>query len=105
MSRVALVLANSVTSPSGVPGVRRPLVKQTANSIASALERLPGAHGFNARTLVDERPNRVLTVVDQLAVRCNKTDDVFLFYYFGHGRLIENELEFIHYGSSKKDRE
>lgn len=103
--RLALVIANAVTSPIGAPGVGRSLVRRTADSIASELAKLPGTYAFTPRTLVDEPPNRVLTLVDQLSSRCTKAEDIFLLYYFGHGRLIEDQLEFMHRGTNKHPRD
>jgi len=103
--RLALVIANAVTSQTGPPGVGRSLVKRTAESVAAALAKLPEAYAFTPRILIDEKPSRVLANVDQLASRCRKSEDIFLVYYFGHGRLIEDQLEFIHRGGKKQPRD
>jgi hypothetical protein len=104
-TRLALVIANAVSSQSGPPGVGKSLVKRTAESIGAALANLPEPYAFEPTILVDDIPNRVLRSVDKISGKCRKSNDLFLLYYFGHGRLIEDQLEFIHRGTKPGSRD
>jgi hypothetical protein len=104
-TRLALVIANAVSSQSGPPGVGKSLVKRTAESIGAALANLPEPYAFEPTILVDDIPNRVLRSVDKISGKRRKSNDLFLLYYFGHGRLIEDQLEFIHRGTKPGSRD
>jgi uncharacterized caspase-like protein len=98
MSRIAVVIANSVTSQPIQKGMGASSVRRTASILASMLSKLPGKYAFDARQVVDEKPTQVRKAIDAAAAMGRKDNELLLVYYFGHARREGDDLAFVHPG-------
>ena len=96
MPRVALVIANSITAQPTQKGLGGPKVKRVADQMCEVLRGLPGDFAFDARPLVDQRPQKINREIDRAASECHSPSSVFLLYYFGHGKREPDGLAFVH---------
>ena len=104
MSRLAIVIANSVTSQltKGLPVSK---VRRAAEQVSEMLASLPGEHAFDVKRFVDQRPETVRNAIDRAASKCTSAKSLLLIYYFGHGRREADDLSFVHPGRGKTKRE
>lgn len=103
MSRLALLIVNSVVSEHTEKGMLRSQVNRTANEIQKVLESLPEQYRFEVSQIVDATARRVERAVDEAAKRCAASKDLLLIYYFGHGRRSGDKLSFVHPKQNRKN--
>lgn len=105
MNRVALVIANSVSSQPSTMKVARPQrVLRAAQQLRSVLAELSSEFAFDPVYEPDSTPERVEREARKAASKCTGKDGLLLVYYFGHARRDEDDLAFVHPGSKRGQR-
>src|SRR6185437_10355182 len=104
MARVALIIANSVSSQPTVKAARSSKVSRTAIQVEQLFSQLPGKFAFEASRATDQPPEKIEELAREGAKRCSELDGLLLIYYFGHARRSKDDLLFVHPGSNKDSR-
>jgi hypothetical protein len=103
MGREALLVANSVSYSDPRRSVTPAILRRTIGRFTSILEGLPNGFEFRVVSLLDQSPSEVRNKLEVTARNAKETDDLVLFYYFGHGELSSDlELQFLHPPKAKK---
>ena len=105
MKRIAVVIANSVTSQPTQKGWAPPKVRRVAEQVGNLLSALPNNLGFETRIVFDSKPQPVRRELDKAAKSCADSDSLLLVYYFGHGIRERNDLAFVHPGKKRTEPE
>lgn len=104
MTRLAVVIANSVASQPTQRGMRPSRVRRTAKEVDTLLSRLPRRYAFTVKRIVDAEPAEVRRKVSSAARRCTGQGSLLLVYYFGHARREADALAFVHPSTVKGGR-
>jgi hypothetical protein len=101
MSRKALLLANSVTAQYTQTKTPATILRRTVQQISDVLTHLPSPYGFQCTQMIDAKPVKVGAAVSTAARKAAESDSLLLIYYFGHGRMDEEGLAFVHPGTKR----
>jgi hypothetical protein len=104
MARVALIIANSVSSQPTVKAARSSKVSRTAVQVRDLFSQLPGRFAFEASHEIDQKPDRIEELAKKAAKRCSSHDGLLVIYYFGHARRAKDDLIFVHRGPDREKR-
>jgi hypothetical protein len=106
MSRQALLFANSVPPGLHGRGLSSSNIRRTLSRFDAVLSDLPDKYKFRVEQLIDKTPNEVRAATSKLAALAQKTDDLFLLFYFGHAQLASEEsLWFQHLPKKRGQRD
>lgn len=102
MPRQAVLVANSVSYSEPRQSITVAVLRRTIDKLAQILQGLPDAYKFQVVTLLDKQPTEVRRKIESSSSKARASNDLFLFYYFGHGSLSSDlELQFLHPGRAK----
>lgn len=105
MARVALVIANSVTSQVSLTAPRPGKVLRAALRLNDLLQELPQDFAFESSYESNATPERVQQAARKAAKRCRGPRGLLVIYYFGHGRRQSDGLSFVHPGRKTGSKE
>lgn len=104
MARVALIIANSVSSQPTVKAARSSKVSRTAAQVRDLFSQLPGKFAFEGSLQIDQDPDRIEEQARKAAKRCSSHGGLLVIYYFGHARRAKDDLIFVHPGTDRNKR-
>jgi len=104
VARVALVIANSVSSQPSLKTPRSQRVLRSAQQLKSLLTELPQEFAFEASYESNASPERIEREAKKAAKRCRGSNGLLVVYYFGHARRDLDDLAFVHPGKKGGDR-
>jgi hypothetical protein len=104
VARVALVIANSVSSQPSLKGPRSQRVLRAAQQLRTLLTELPRDFAFEASYESDASPDRIEAEARKAAKKCRGSSGLLVVYYFGHARRDLDDLTLIHPGKKRGDR-
>jgi hypothetical protein len=104
MARIALIIANSVSSQPTVKAARSSKISRTAAQVRDLFSQLPGKFAFEGFLEIDQEPDRIEEQAKKAAKRCSSNGGLLVIYYFGHARRSKDDLIFVHPGDDRGKR-
>lgn len=104
MPRVALLIANSISSQPSVRAPRSRRVLRAAQRLTTLLTELPQEFAFEAAYEPDASPDRIEREARKAAKRCSGPNGLLVVYYFGHARRDRDDLTLVHPGKKRGER-
>jgi Caspase domain len=104
MTRVALVIANSVSSQPSLKAPRSQRVLRVAQQLKTLLTELPQGFAFETSYESDASPDRIEREARNAARKCRGSRGLLVVYYFGHARRDVDDLALVHPGKKRGER-
>jgi len=104
VARVALIIANSISSQPSLKAPRSQRVLRSAQQLKNLLTELPQHFAFETTYEADSKPDRVEREANKAAKKCRGADGLLVVYYFGHGRRDQDDLSLVHPGTKRGTR-
>ncbi len=104
MARVALVIANSISSQPSLKAPRSQRILRAAQRLRTLLTELPQDFAFEASYESDASPERIEREARKAARKCNESNGLLVVYYFGHARRDLDDLTLVHPGRNRGER-
>jgi len=104
VSRVALVIANSVSAQPSQKAPKSQRVLRAAQQLKTLLTELPQPFAFDATYASDASPAKIEHEARKAAKKCKGSDGLLIVYYFGHARRDLDDLTLVHPGRKRGER-
>jgi hypothetical protein len=104
VARIALVVANSVSSQQSLKAPRSQRVLRAAQQLKNLLTELPREFAFETSYESDASPVRIEQEARRAARKCKGSAGLLVVYYFGHARRDLEDLSLVHPGKKRGDR-